>query len=260
MKTELAQINFTRLLHYAATPKPQFSYHQPPICDGFCVSCEEKGLLAVSDHRLYLMSHGADTSDFEVAFGCELPIDEGVHETDLPVMFVLESPGGDKGNGVPQTHHDVEKQPPTLHYYWMPPEALSWPDRDAMLSQGNLYGPYFAYLLRRFGLKNAYFTNAVKCGLHDKNGRFVSYRHSVPLHQALRDNCFDEFLNEEVRAFQPKAIFAFGDNAHGLLRSSATVGGRYPVHCLYHPSARNRRKMVEDNDSLIQAALDSRSW
>jgi Uracil DNA glycosylase superfamily len=252
----LAELNFDRLIQYrSGPPKPEFEYTQPLVCDGFCIACEQRGVLAGSDKRLYLMSHGADTSDFESIYGTELPLDDDRGYVMIPIMFVLESPGGEHNNGVPQSFHGIEKAPPVCHYYWMPEPEPSWPSRDETLQSGNKYGPYFAFLLRRHRLKNAYFTNVVKCGLSNQGGSFVSYSQSVPLHRAIRDNCCQEFLEREVAVFQPAIVFAFGDQAHRLFRTSS-IGERIRLQVLYHPAARmSGQDILEQNDAIIEKAL-----
>src|SRR5580700_5475029 len=147
MKNEvLRDLNFRQLLHYSnGAPQPKHSYTQPLACEGFCVSCEKSGLLDGSDRRLYLMSHGADTSDFESLFGKELPLENGEKYLEAKVMFVLESPGGMYDTGIPQENgipqntdpektdqgvEGVKKEPPVCHYYWMPKETPVWPSKE----------------------------------------------------------------------------------------------------------------------------------
>ena len=255
----LTELNFRHLVRYSGgAPLPEYNYPQPLDCEGFCVSCEQKGLLIGSGERLYVLSHGADTADFESLFGIELPLENDQKYIKAPVMFVLESPGGMNGNGIPHTCQGVEKEAPVCHYYWMPPKKPVWPSKEDALASANRYGPYFAYVLRRFRLKNAYFTNVIKCGLRFPSGRFISYSPTAAFDIRIRDNCCREFLEKEVRAFQPAVVFAFGDRAYNLFHTSA-VGKTAPLYpSLYHPATpRLRRRILEDNDERIQKALIS---
>src|SRR5712692_3352398 len=115
-------------------------------------------LLDGSDVHLDRMSHAADTQDFEAFYREELlrPYIEDW------VFFVLESPGGQDDNGDARTHRNFTKRPPNNAYYWLPDDRNHWPTTlGEVLQADNSYGPYLAYLIKRFRLKNAYFTNAV---------------------------------------------------------------------------------------------------
>jgi hypothetical protein len=110
--TKLAELNFRTLLHYTSVPGLGARSTFPISCTGFCVSCEKKGFLDNGDYRLYRMSHGADTDDFERSI-CELPT-EGL---DVSVAFLLESPGGDSSLGGEIKYEGVTKRPPVKQYY-----------------------------------------------------------------------------------------------------------------------------------------------
>jgi hypothetical protein len=202
------------------------------------------------------MSHAADTSDFEAFYGKELNkpyIEEWV-------FFVLESPGGQYHNGDPQRYEGVEKRPPNKAYYGLPDDNDHWPESlDEVLGKTNAYGPYFAYLIRRFRLKNAYFTNAVKCGLTINGSnppQFRSYSHRRDPDKRIRDECLNLFLRKELDV-KPALVFAMGDNTTGLLRTACPPITPQPIG-LYHPNPRirsRRRHYLERNDSEIGAAL-----
>ncbi len=65
----LADLNFQELLHYGGQPPVRNRYSPPIACAGYCVSCEDAGLLQKTGMQLDLMSHGCDTSDFEELLG-----------------------------------------------------------------------------------------------------------------------------------------------------------------------------------------------
>lgn len=91
----LVELNFRRLLQYTEGPlRPEAPYEHAVHCSGYCVDCEQKGLLDGWGYKLYRMSHAADTSDFEALLGPLLP--QGEACIGEPVMFVLESPPRDR--------------------------------------------------------------------------------------------------------------------------------------------------------------------
>src|SRR4051812_47984659 len=97
---KLVDINFREIVDYGGQPPVKNKYEPPLHCPGYCISCEESGLLKDSGGKLDLMSHGCDSWDFKSLLG-ELPGDAPgagprLHE---PVMFLLENPGGDYSNG-----------------------------------------------------------------------------------------------------------------------------------------------------------------
>jgi hypothetical protein len=66
----LQKLNFVRLIDYGGQPPVENRYDSPLPCSGYCIDCEQKDLLDPAVRRLDLMSHAADTSDFEA-----LPLD-----------------------------------------------------------------------------------------------------------------------------------------------------------------------------------------
>lgn len=243
LNDNLAQLNFCKLLHYGGSPKVQNTYDPPLHCSGYCVACEESGnVFKNADEHFDQMSHGCDTSDFEELLGT-------LHEANnsFPVVFLLENPGGDYDNGDIVPYKGYEKQPPVNHYYWSP-NIDEWPDDLEKLP--NLYGPYFAYLMKKHGLKNVYITNAIKCNTIPANEKTYDKKESTRI-------CVQKWLKKEIEIFSPKYIFCFGGNAYNYLRkylpeyyhSSQCVN-------LYHPAARNSRtKIVSKNDKLISDAI-----
>ena len=200
--------NFRKLLDYGGMPLVKHRYDDPLTCSGFCTACESAGFLRDAEPGLRLdqMSHSADTSDFEDLLGI-LP----TPTMDDPVLFLLESPGGYYKLGEPLTFQGVTKQPPVHHYYWTPRET-AWSRTSQDLS--SLYGPYFAYLVYKFRLKHAYFTNIVKCSLgYPESETFIPYY--VVKDESVRDSrirkkCYELFLSEELKIIQPSTVFYFG--------------------------------------------------
>ena len=199
------------------------------------------------------MSHGADTQDFEQILG---PLNS---EKKAPkTMFLLESPGGDYGNGKPIEHEGITKRPPVNHYYWLP-QPGHWPTEP----NGGRYGTYFAYLLQAHGFHNAYFTNIVKCSMRNRsNGKFTplkTSRKDSNHHFKILKNCFDEFLYKEINIFKPDIIFYFGQRTGNMakLTQLETIKPDIIFDYLYHPSARNMswEKIVEANDVKIRTVI-----
>jgi hypothetical protein len=253
---QLQELNFKRLLSYPNGPTVVNRTEVPTRCDGFCVSCERKGHLSGSAHQLDQMSHGADTSDFETLLS---PL---ATTTNAPrVMFLLESPGGYYDLGVVMTHEGVTKRPPVKHYYWTP-EIAHWPTNGDDV--GGSYGPYFAYLIHHHGLRQAYFTNIVKCSLADKDAeQFIPYQPRA--NPSLRDtkiirNCFSEFLKSELQLFDPQLVFYFGQKAAlmGYHLELPSVVPEAKFQTLYHPASRRSGSTIaRHNDRIIHEALTS---
>ncbi len=253
----MSELNFKELLHYGKQPVVENRYKQPIQCSGYCISCEEKNLLKNSKHVLDQMSHGADSWDFEQLIG-ELPIPNN----NTPIIFLLESPGGYYLNGEPKNYNGISKQPPVNHYYWTP-DLKEWPTDPYSLK--NLYGPYFAYLLFKHKIKNAYFTNAIKCSLcslanKDKK-QFIPYRIVKTADYRdtmIRNNCYDLFLSREIKIHDPKICFCFGKKVKQM-SYYLDFKSKYPeMKCYYliHPAARMSRKtIIEKNDRQIEKIL-----
>ena len=163
----LANLNFREVLHYGGQPNPVQNLYAPPLpCIGYCVSCEQSGVLAQVGGKLSLMSHGCDSEDFEAILGPMPPSQApGVtRRVNEPILFLLSDPGGSVHNGakVPFQLGDQRfvKEPPVNHYYWTSSVAQGWPSWPCEVERfaGNFYGPYFAYLMRRHQLSDVYIT------------------------------------------------------------------------------------------------------
>jgi hypothetical protein len=253
---ELAELNFTKLLHYGGTPDVRASTSNQILCSGYCVSCEKNGFLDDGDERLDQMSHGADTDDFERAMG-KLP--PGGPE--VSVAFLLDAPGGYYENGEPRTYEGVTKQPPVNAYYWVP-RLTAWPADPSEVNTKS-YGPYFAYLLATHKLRNAYFTNTIKCSLAQRDvDQFKPYYHVRDPNvrdSKIRDNCFELFLSKEMRIVNPQVVFYFGQRAQkaGYFAGLPSLLPNAHFKMLLHPAAwlRSSSQILQQNDASIRDAL-----
>jgi hypothetical protein len=197
------------------------------------------------------ISHGADTDDFEQLIGEQVPRPY----IQAPVLFVFESPGSRFGNGTPVPYERFNKIPPNLDRYWLPDEHHVVAKTLSEAAKAK-YGPYLAYLIWHFKLKNAYITNAVKCGLtvNGSDGpRFLPFL--IGRYRKVWDNCFKLFLRKELDILRPAIVFAVGVRAHRLMKTvDATAYG-----CLIrldHPAGRRSRKEIfEKNDRCIESSL-----
>jgi len=255
--SKLAALNFQELLRYRGEPTDQASLPERN-CTGYCVSCEEKGLLVNGDVKLDQMSHGADTDDFERVIR---RLDPG--GVDFPIAFLLESPGGYYVNGKQIDYKEARKQPPVFCYYWLPKGLTDWPT-DPEEVKPSTYGPYFAYLIAKHKLHNAYFTNHIKCALaRPDSKRFIRYQVVADPNNRdfkIRDNCYQQFLRKELEILKPRIVFYFGGNAKSMgylsdLRSLFSDADN-PFETLCHPAARsNQREILEENDEKIRQKL-----
>jgi hypothetical protein len=275
MKNEaLRTLNFSKLLDYNNGPPTEIRYKYEPEetrCSRYCVSCDQgfPDLLNEAGMKLWLMSHAADTSDFEAFFKTQAPINEKFRIIDEPIMFLLESPGADYCNGIPKEHADfphIEKNPPVYVYYWMPhvrrqPNA-KWPTEGEAREVAGTYGDYFAYLIAHFNLRNAYITNTVKCNLR-KDGRNAFVRpKEIPesLRSKIVQNCYQLFLSKEKEELNPAIVFAFGESAHKNAKSCGLSKlSRFP---LLHPACLNLGKwkgknyeFISENNARVERAL-----
>ncbi|MBF0260064.1 MAG: hypothetical protein HQK62_14760 [Desulfamplus sp.] len=253
--TKLSNLNFCQLLNYGGQPIVQNTYNPPLSCSGYCVTCEASNNVFVKNGDHFdQMSHGCDTSDFEVllgATGTKNPIGP-------PVMFLLENPGGDYGNGniVPfvdySKHPSItyNKQPPVNHYYWTP-DVSTWPTNPYSLS--NLYGTYFAYIMKKHNLNNVYITNLIKCNT-------ITSKHTKYNKDRAIEICTNRWLKQELAIFQPRCVFCFGRNAEkGFIKIIKNFGLSIKTVYLFHPSAidlsqrykKTKAQMIDENDVRI---------
>jgi hypothetical protein len=247
----LVSLNFRELIDYGGQPAVRNSYAEQRR-PGYCVSCEDNGVLAKTGGHLDLMSHACDSEDFKKILG---PMPRKGMAIDAPVLFLLEEPGGDKENGCEVCFRGFRKQPPIYHYYWTPNIDI-WPTRVAEFGN-NFYGPYFAYLMRRHQLLNVYITNLVKC-------RWLAGRSSGNK-SLIVNHCTSHFLAREVEIFSPQVALCFGGAARrGAETLLARLAPRCRVQDLLHPSyIKNRHQVhtrteddcVRINDERVRQVL-----
>lgn len=252
----LADINFREILDYGGQPRVENAYSTPPVCRGYCISCEESGLLEKTGGRLDLMSHGCDSADFEDVLGPMSHDRPGLAE---PVLFLLENPGGDYGNGAPIDFRGLRKQPPVNVYYWTPNIQI-WP-RGVADFRGNFYGPYFAYLMQRHQLLNVYITNLVKCKWVKSPGE----RGGNGDASLIVNHCVERYLTREVQLFAPRIAFCFGKVAErGFRDLSRRIVLKCPFVNLLHPSfiqfrsqtvRRSQDELVQENDERVRRGI-----
>ena len=241
----LADLNFRQLLHYdGGGPPVQHSFDTPLACSGYCVHCEERGnVFHNAGDSFDQMSHGCDTSVYEKLLGGPIPNREG--RLEVPIIFLLENPGGDRGIGEPVKFRGCKKRPPVNHYYWTP-SVSTWPSTWPLDNEKNIYGDYFAYLMNKHRLSNVYITNLIKCNVSKEKSDY-NYNES-------RSNCVERWFRREMKIFSPKFVFSFGIKAtNGFKEHNWNI----PSLRLYHPAQRSctRREMVSRNDSNIEHFL-----
>ncbi len=155
---ELESLNFSDILDYGRPVKKiSKSDHPFNTCKGFCHDCEDKGIAPKDKAKVVRMSHGCTSDDFARILGSQLP----EAKCALPIMFLLENPGGDYDLGEDCQCDGMVKQPPNKHYYFSS-GMKRWPT-DVSEIGSNHYGDYFAYLMAKFGLSDVYITNCIKC-------------------------------------------------------------------------------------------------
>lgn len=203
--------------------------------NGFCVDCEDKGLSSSPkdpSFRLQNISHGATTNDFlEATDKISNELDESWK--DEGVVFIMESPSVDWGFYEKNTFKGITKKP-TKDWYWIHEKQKqhTYPQEF----KGGTYGSLFNSIIYTFKLKNAYFTNLIKCGMNNEEGKFKGIDF---FNGKCIDNCFDRFLSEEIRIIDPKVIFCFGSSVlnnfnHRFKNKNIKVVG------LPHPAGRRR--------------------
>jgi hypothetical protein len=257
----LVKLNFQDLLDYDGQPTVRFEYKPPIPCKGYCVDCEKKEILKKTGMRLDRMSHGCDSSDYEVMLLGPIPT-EGppVKQVKQPILFLLENPGGACEIDEEVTFDGFRKRPPVRHYYWIP-HLDSWPrcvGRDR-------YNSYFAYLMWKHQVTNVYITNLVKCKEVEDNAENPPDRKEWK--RGVVQNCTGRYLARELKFYKPRIVFCFGWNAKGGLEE---LLGRKPEleellrgddkklirTYLYHPAARlPLEKVWRQNDEWIAEAL-----
>ena len=89
-----------------------------------------------------------------------------------------------------------------------------------------------------FKLANVYMTNLVKCGLNNVEGKFKGL---ASFKKETVENCFENFLKEEILIIEPKIIFAIGSKVeywvNQLVNKQQFDKKSFLVQQLPHPAA-----------------------
>ena len=237
---ELRKLNFNKLISVGVPDVVTYSYdeyktngykHKP--INGYCVSCEEKGCSSSTDddsYKLTNISHGAHSSDFFRALKEKQDTSDWHHE---PIMFVYESPSLDY-DIYKEVHYDKYHKHPSKDWYWIHRDwdsYIAYPEGF----KGGVYGDFVWSAILTFKLANVYVTNLVKCGLNNAEGEFkglASFKNETV------ENCYTNFLNEEISIIKPKIIFAVGSAVEWWVNYFVT--NTCFVQQLPHPAGQRR--------------------
>lgn len=255
---KLNNINFSKVMKLQSVDIDTYSYSDfysdgekkgqvrgHDIC-GFCTSCELKNLHQkeiqkpngeYDIYRLKLVSHGTHAQNFIDAvriYDSATDIDtSGWHNE--PVLFVAESPSKDY-NFYKEVSYSGFQKKVCFEWYWIhedknkPIKYVSYPDHFNLQE----YGRLFISIINTFKLKNAYFTNLVKCSMNNNKGEFINITN---YNEDVIQNCYKTILSEEIEALQPKIIFTIGQNTSAMFRS-LYVQSPIPIISIPHPAIR----------------------
>lgn len=195
---------------------------RPHKISEYCISCEEKDCNILKNNEvLSLMSYGTHTMDY-LQYLKYSPEDNKLWH-DEGVMFLFENPGepwkryngldDEKGMYRTFSYQGYNKRPMINSWSW-----IGWDDKTKIsdfdypkcFKQKN-YGSLILSIILLFKLKNAYVTNAVKCGT-DTGKNTENYRKETIV------NCTNNILADEIETLNPKIIFAFGDRTFKIAK------------------------------------------
>lgn len=247
---KLRELNFGKLISVGTDPTTysfdeyiENEYEHHPI-NGYCVSCEELGCNISKDDDSYILtniSHGAHSSDFFKA--CKKTVTSSWHHE--PIMFIFESPSSadNENEGVP---YDGYNKQPSTEWYWIQEWYWLYENWEPAIFpngfNGRQYGGFVWSAALTFKLANVYVTNLVKCGLNNEEGSFQGL---ASFQNETIENCYMNFLKEEISIIKPRIIFAVGTNAEWWI--NYFVNEYYAhmdciVQYLPHPSAFIRKE------------------
>ncbi|PLT31985.1 uracil-DNA glycosylase family protein [Bacillus sp. V5-8f] len=239
---KLKKLNFDQLLKLSNVEASSYSFDKyrkngkKHIIEGFCTSCEKKEYnysKKSPEFRLSTISHGTHTNDFIDALKTNKPDVSSWHEE--AVMFIFESPSGVDKKYTSITYNDVAKKP-THEWYWIHNDK-EYAEFPQFFERGKHYGRLVHSMINTFKLKNAYVTNLVKCGLNNEKGEFRGIDH---FSSECINNCFENFLKQEINIVQPKVIFSFSKSVKRWVEKLAPG---LPVYYLPHPAGREKNKV-----------------
>jgi len=214
LNSTLYQLNFNEVLHaknevlIKKESAPSYEY------SGFCIDCEEKKLVDTNNGVIRKVSHGASLSDYELILG---PLPNKI--TGLKAMYVFQDPNGDDSFSEKLEYMGYIKHVPSHTFYWHP-SVDSWTVNFEQILK-NPYGPYITYLTNKFGFKDIYITNAVKCFYGNTDRKKCA------------ENCVRKFLFKEAAIFNPDLVIAFSEEAARIVDYKEIPG---QLVCLKHPS------------------------
>ena len=236
---ELRRLNFNKLISIGIPDVTTYSYDEyrnngckhTPI-NGYCISCERKGCNSSQDddsYKLTNITHGTHSSDFFRAINMEQDTSNWHHE---PIIFVYESPSRDY-DIYKEVPYSGKNKRPSKDWYWIDrdPSFVTYPEKF----KGGEYGGFVLSAITTFKLTNVYITNLVKCGLNNAEGEFKGLS---DFKTETIENCFSNFLKEEISILKPKVIFAVGAAVEEKVKYF--VEDTYYVQQLPHPAGRRR--------------------
>jgi hypothetical protein len=239
MKNNIKQLNFNSLL-ILDTDVSKYNYeiylkNNGHKIKGFCTKCDEKKVNTCPKNKkfkLRTISHGASSQDFIQSIN-----DKNIELTNWKedsVIFLLEGPSVGHDFYGEEEYNGYVKWP-TLEWYWVHNNQNKYVYPENF--KGGTYGELFRSIIFTFCLKNAYFTNFVKCGLNDKDTNYLGINEYNP---ECLDICFNEYLLKEIKLIKPKIIFCFGSNPENKLWNYYPDDYEFEVISLPHPAGQRR--------------------
>jgi len=241
MNSELKQLNFNNLLilddriYLAEYDFNIYLNNKQHFVKGYCLLCEKKGCnLCPTDNnfKLLYISHGASTDDILLA----------TKQNDINffnwhnegVLFLMEGPSKDYG-----IYEEIEftgyKKRPTKLWYWLHKEQTEYFYPEEF--KGGTYGTLFISIIFTFKLRNAYFTNLIKCGLNNMEDDYKGIEYYNP--ESI-NTCYENFLLKELEIIKPKVVFCFGSSVFNHLDNLFPDEFPFIVVPLPHPAGQRR--------------------
>lgn len=186
-----------------------------PNCDGY------------SNYKLLNMSHGTHTLDYICSHYNIENLDDCKDKlkdwNDIPVLFLFENPSKDYGG----LYCEFGGKRPANEWYW----ASGYSDKDKAPQYPDKlgykeYGGMVYSLISMFKLGNAYITNLVKCGMNDKDNKYLDTNYYS---ESCIENCVEKHLLKEIKALiinevtnakKRLVVFAFGKRTYDLIKNA----------------------------------------